>query len=143
MDYRENDIRRDIEETRAAMSGKIGLIEERVQEAMEGAKSTVDSVMHGFKQIQEMVEKAKSTADNIIESIKTTVDETIERAKYTSDLVAQVNQNPWIMFCTAALIGYILGSLAHETSSDARHPSARPTYHAGPGSLASPEQALP
>jgi ElaB/YqjD/DUF883 family membrane-anchored ribosome-binding protein len=142
MDHREDDIRRDIEETRAAMSGKIELIEERVQETMAGAKSTVDSVMYGFKQIQETVEKAKSTADNIIESIKCTVDETIERAKYTSDLVAQVNQNPWIMFCTAALVGYILGSLAHETSSDARHPSDRPTYHARPESLASPEQAL-
>src|ERR671930_162794 len=101
MDHKEVEIRRDIEETRAAMSGKIELIEERVQETMEGAKSTVDSAMHGFKQIQETVEKAKSTADSIIESIKSTVDETIERAKSTSELIAQVNQNPWIMFGSA------------------------------------------
>jgi ElaB/YqjD/DUF883 family membrane-anchored ribosome-binding protein len=141
MDHKEDEIRRDIEETRAAMSGKIELIEERVQETMEEAKSTVDSAMHGFKQIEETVEKAKSTADSIIESIKSTVDETIERAKYTSDLVAQVNQNPWIMFCTAALVGYILGSLPHEKSSNARHTSDRPTSHAGPGIPASPEQA--
>jgi ElaB/YqjD/DUF883 family membrane-anchored ribosome-binding protein len=143
MPQKESDIRQDIEGTRAAMTEKIEMVEERMQETMEGARSTVDSAMHGFKQIQETVEKAKSTADSIIESVKSTVDETIERAKYTSDLVAQVNQNPWIMFGTAALVGYILGSLAHEKSSDTRRMPDRPAHHAGPGSPVSPEQAAP
>ncbi len=145
MDQREDDIRQGIEETRTAMTEKIEMIEERVQETVEGVKSTVDSAMHGFRQIQETVEKAKSTADSIIESVKSTVDETIERAKCTSDLVAHVNQNPWIMFGTAALVGYILGSLAgslaHDKSSGARRTSSRPTHHSGPGIPVSPEQA--
>ena len=145
MDQREDDIRQGIEGTRTAMAEKIEMIEERVQETMEGAKSTVDSAMQGFRQIQETVEKAKSTADSIIESVQSTVDETIERAKCTSELVAQVNQNPWIMFGTAALVGYILGSLAgslaHDKSSGARRTSSRPTHHSGPGIPASPQQA--
>ena len=141
MHQKEDDIRQGIEETRTAMTEKIEMIEERVQETMEGARSTVNSAMHGFRQIQETVEKAKSTADSIIDSVKTTVDETIERAKYTSDLVAQVNQNPWIMFGTAALVGYILGSLAHEASSDARRTAERPAHRFGPEIPGSPEQA--
>lgn len=47
------------------MIEKIELMEERVQETIAGAKSTVESAMQGFKQVQETVEKAKSTADSI------------------------------------------------------------------------------
>jgi hypothetical protein len=140
MDQREDDLRQEIEDTRAAMTEKIELIEERVQETIAGAKSTVESAMQGFKQVQETVEKAKSTADSVIESVKGTVDETIERAKSTSELIAQVNQNPWIMFGSALLVGYILGSLARNKAFDSTRTPDRPAQHPGPGSPLSPEQ---
>jgi ElaB/YqjD/DUF883 family membrane-anchored ribosome-binding protein len=140
MDRREDDPRQEIEDTRAAMIEKIELMEERVQETIAGAKSTVESAMQGFKQVQETVEKAKSTADSIIESVKGTVDETIEHAKSTSELIAQVNQNPWIMFGSALLVGYILGSLARNKAFDSTRTPDRPAQYSGPGSPLSPEQ---
>jgi ElaB/YqjD/DUF883 family membrane-anchored ribosome-binding protein len=140
MDRREDDLRQDIEDTRAAMTEKIELIEERVQETIAGAKSTVESAMQGFKQVQETVEQAKSTADSIIESVKGTVDETIEHAKSTSELIAQVHQNPWIMFGSALLVGYILGSLGRNKAFDSTRTPDRPAQHSGPGSPLSPEQ---
>jgi ElaB/YqjD/DUF883 family membrane-anchored ribosome-binding protein len=140
MDRREDDLRQDIEDTRAAMTEKIELIEERVQETIAGAKSTVESAMQGFKQVQETVEQAKSTSDSIIESVKGTVDETIERAKRTSELIAQVHQNPWIMFGSALLVGYILGSLGRNKAFDSTRTPDRPDQHSGPGSPLSPEQ---
>ena len=124
MDQRASDIRRDIEGAHAVMTEKIGMVEERAQETMEGVKSTVDQAidqaMEGFKQIQETVEGTKSAVDTIIESVKLTVDETIERVKTTADLadlIDQVQQHPWLMLGSAILLGYILGGLAKGTSS--------------------------
>jgi hypothetical protein len=49
------------------------------------------------------------------------MDETIERVKYTTDLIEQVNQNPWIMFGSAVLIGYVLSGINQGGSSAPRH----------------------
>ena len=122
MDQREGHIRKDIEETRAAMTEKIEMIEEHVHETMEGTKSTIDHVMENVQHVKETIEKAKSTVDNIIDTIKYTMDETLERVKHTTDLIEQVNQNPWIMFSSAIMVGYVLGSLKREV--------ALPTHHA-------------
>ncbi len=107
MDQRESDIRQDIEETRAAMAEKIGMVEERVQETAAEVKSTVDSAMEGFKQVQETVEEAKSALDKLIESVKETA----------NDMFDEVKKNPWLMVGSAGLLGYILGSLASERLS--------------------------
>jgi ElaB/YqjD/DUF883 family membrane-anchored ribosome-binding protein len=121
MDQRENHIRTDIEGTRTAMTEKIDMIENRMHETMQGTQSTIDNIMDSVKRVQGTVEEAKSTVDNIIETVKYTMDETIERVKYTTDLIEQVNQNPWIMFGSAVLIGYVLSGLNQGGSSAARH----------------------
>jgi len=120
MDQRESHIRQDIEETHTAMAEKIEMIEDRVQETMEGAKSTIDNVMNNVKRVQGTVEEAKSTIDNILDTLKQTMDETVERVKYTADLIEQVNQNPWIMFGSAILMGYVLSSVNREETSGSR-----------------------
>jgi hypothetical protein len=117
MDQREDDIRRDIEDRRAAMTEKVGMVVERAQETMGGGKSTISRAMAAFKQAQETVGGTKSAADRLIESVKLTVDKTAERVNTTADLLHQVRQSPWIMLGGAILLGYILGSLAREASS--------------------------
>jgi methyl-accepting chemotaxis protein len=94
MDQREGDIRRDIEDRRAAMTEKVGMVAERAQETMEGVKSTIKRAMAGFKQVQETMEGTTSAADTLIESVKLTVDETAERVNRTADLLYQVRQSP-------------------------------------------------
>jgi ElaB/YqjD/DUF883 family membrane-anchored ribosome-binding protein len=121
MDQRENNIRTDIEDTRTAMTEKIDLIENRMHETMQGTQSTIDNIMDSVKRVQGTVEEAKSTVDNIIETVKYTMDETIERVKYTTDLIEQVNQNPWIMFGSAVLIGYVLSGINLGGSAAPRH----------------------
>jgi ElaB/YqjD/DUF883 family membrane-anchored ribosome-binding protein len=121
MDQRESPIRQDIEETHAAMSEKIEMIEDRVQETIEGTKSTIDNVMNNVQRVQGTIEDAKVTIDSILETIKQTMDETVERVKYTADLIEQVNQNPWIMFGSAVLMGYVLSSINRQGSFGSRH----------------------
>jgi phage-related protein len=136
MDQKESDIRTDIEGTRTAMTEKIEMIEDRMHETMEGTQSTIDnvidnikptidSVMDNIKRVQGTVEDAKSTVDNIMETVKYTMDETIERVKYTTDLIEQVNQNPWIMFGSAILIGYVLSSMNQGGAFNSQHAQQR------------------
>src|SRR5262245_14915879 len=116
----EGRLEKDIEDTRAVMTGKIDKIEDRVNETMEGTKATIDNVMEKVKGIQETIDSTKSTIDNILETIKHTMEETIERVKYTSTVIEQVDQNPWIMLGSAVLTGYVLGGL-NEGGSPSQH----------------------
>jgi ElaB/YqjD/DUF883 family membrane-anchored ribosome-binding protein len=116
MDQREIAIKQDIKETRAAMDRKIEMIENRVHGTVEEAKSTVDAVVNKVKHVHETVLGAKSKVDDIIESASIAMDETVERAKYTTSLVREVNQSPWITLGSAVLLGYVLGNLSLEKS---------------------------
>src|SRR5215475_8787855 len=116
----EGRLEKDIEDTRAVMTEKIDMIEDRVNETMEGTKATIDNVMEKVKGVQETIDSTKSTIDNILETIKHTMEETIERVKYTSTVIEQVDQNPWIMLGSAVLTGYVLGGL-NEGRSPSQH----------------------
>ena len=59
-----------------------------------------------------MVAGPKSAADTVIDSVKLTVDETVERVHTTVNLLDQVRQHPRIILGGAILVGYILGGLA-------------------------------
>jgi uncharacterized membrane protein len=111
---KESSLERDIEDTRAVMTEKIDMIENRMNETMEGTKSTINNVMEKVKGVQETIDNTKLTIDSILETIKSTMEETIERVKYTSTVIEQVDQNPWIMFGSAVLTGYVLGGLKEE-----------------------------
>jgi ElaB/YqjD/DUF883 family membrane-anchored ribosome-binding protein len=111
MDKTECYIKQNIEETRAAMNEKIKKIEGRVHETMDGTKSTIASVVSNIHRVKDTVEETKSVIDTGIDTLRQAIDETVERVKSTAELIDQVKQNPWIMLGSAALVGYVLGSL--------------------------------
>lgn len=115
MVQKESSLERDIEDTRAVMTEKIDLIENRMNETVEGTKATIDNVMEKVKGVQETIDTAKSTIDNILDTLKRTMEETIERVKYTSGVIEQVDQSPWIMLGSAVLTGYVLGGMNEPT----------------------------
>ena len=112
---------------------KLDMIESRIHETVEGTKSTIDNVMGSIQHAQTTIEGTKSAVDSVLETVKYAMDETIERVKYTTDLIEQVNKNPWIMFGSAVLMGYVLSSM----NSDAilgrrdRHDQRQPAMPAG------------
>jgi ElaB/YqjD/DUF883 family membrane-anchored ribosome-binding protein len=116
MDHSAGQSQRNIKEQQAAVTEGMGRVEARVQETVEGLKSTVYSAMEGFKQIQETVDGAKSTVDAMLESVKSTVNEMVEHAKPTADLFNDRQQNPWFLMGSAIAMGYILGRLARENT---------------------------
>jgi len=116
MAQKEDNLEKDIEDTRTVMTEKIDMLENRVNETMDGTKATISNVMEKVKGVQETIDSAKSTIDSLLETMKHTMDETIERVKYTSTVIEQVDQNPWIMLGSAVLTGYVLAGLREERS---------------------------
>jgi len=130
-----------MEETRASMTEKLELLEERVRETFEetksavedivenvkdtvdetvgavketvdGAKSTVEDIVENVKgTMDDTVTTVKSTVEDIVENVKGTMDDTVTTVKRTFDLSYQVNQHPWVLFGGAVLLGGFLGSL--------------------------------
>jgi ElaB/YqjD/DUF883 family membrane-anchored ribosome-binding protein len=133
MDQKANRSGLDRESTQSAVTEQLGMIEGRVHETMDETKSTIDTVMDSIQQVQTTIEGAKSAVDNVLETAKFAMDETIERVKYTTDLIEQVNQNPWIMFGGAVLMGYVLGTVGSEGFFDKRHASGHGGETALPG----------
>jgi len=114
------------EETRASMTEKLEVLEDRVRETLEGTRSTVEGIVEDVRDtvsdtvgtVKETVEQAKSTVDTLVENVKDTVDSTATMVQQSFDIRHQVEQRPWTMFGGAVLAGYLLGNW---TLSDSQH----------------------
>lgn len=134
MDQREDDIRQHIRETRASMTEKLEMLEERVQETIEGARSTVEDIVGNVKgTVDHTMEKVKGTVDDTVEKVKETVGDTVEKVKGTLDLQYQVDQHPWLIFGGAILAGYALGSWGSRRSPKPDHDPEHVTAESRPG----------
>jgi hypothetical protein len=138
MDQKNQRIIKDIDTTQSAVNEKIEMIEDRVHETLEGTQSTIEGVMDNINRVKGTVEQTKSSLDNILSTIKDSVDETVERVKYTADLIEQVKQNPWIMFGGAILAGYVLSNINREGSLGGRRVDEWKPNSTLPGSSAPP-----
>ncbi len=107
--------RQEITDTRAALTEKLELLEERVRETVEGATSTVDEIIEQVKgTVDDTVTTVKETvggAQATVENITDTMDETIARVKRSFDLTYQVEQRPWLMLGASVALGYLVGGL--------------------------------
>jgi ElaB/YqjD/DUF883 family membrane-anchored ribosome-binding protein len=128
------------------MTEKLNLLEERVQETVEGVGSIVEDVGGIVKDVEDMVKDAKATVgttlaavrqgvagaqssvEEIVEQVKDTIGETAATMQRTLDLPTQVEQHPWSMFGGAVLAGYLLGSWSE--SHSAAGPTAVPASEA-------------
>jgi hypothetical protein len=113
VDQKEAHIRREIEDTRAAMTAKIGLIQERMDETVEETGSTVvnvvNTVLEQVQRVQNMFETVASTAEAAIAQVQDTAYKTAAGGSPGSELIADMYRRPWVMLGTAVLMGYILG----------------------------------
>jgi archaellum component FlaC len=133
MDAKEHHSRVDMGSEDSAVTEKLDMIESRIHETVEGTKSAIDSVMGSIQHAQTTIEGTKSAVDSVLETVKYAMDETIERVKYTTDLIEQVNKNPWIMFGSAVLMGYVLSTVNSEglLGRHSMHDQKQPAMPAG------------
>jgi ElaB/YqjD/DUF883 family membrane-anchored ribosome-binding protein len=113
--------RHDIEETRASMTEKLELLEERVRDTLDETRTAVGDIVENVKgtveetvgAVKETVDGAKSTVENIVENVKDTMDDTVTKVKQSFDLRYQVDQHPWLMVGGAVVAGSLLAGLLH------------------------------
>jgi hypothetical protein len=114
MDDQEVHIRQGMEHTRAAMSTKVAMLQERVKATVEDTESTVmgtlNAVLEHVKQVQAMIEHVTSTVDTTIAQVQDIAHKPIAGGHPGVELIADMSQRPWIMLGAAMLVGYILGS---------------------------------
>jgi ElaB/YqjD/DUF883 family membrane-anchored ribosome-binding protein len=151
VDEHEAHIRREIEYTRAAMSTKVAMIQERVEETVEQTGSTavrtINNVLERVKQVQDMIEKVASTVDTTMDRVQAAAHQTIAEGKPAFNLIADLHQRPWLIFGAAVIAGYILGSgnrsfpalsAATDDSASGAHPHSFTTYNPTGNSFISP-----
>jgi hypothetical protein len=121
VDKQEAHIRREIEYTRAAMSAKVAMIQERVEETVEETGATVvrtmNTVLEHVKQVQDMIENVTSTVDTTMERVQGAAHTTIVDGQPGFEVIVDLYQRPWIMLGAAVLVGYILGSSRQSSSA--------------------------
>jgi hypothetical protein len=125
MDEREMFLKRSIEETRSAIGEKIDLIESRIHQAVQGPKATIDTVVGSIDRVRATIGETKSAVDHGIDTIHQAVEDTMLRVRSTAKLIEQVQQEPWIMFASAILLGYVIGSLSRGEVFTTRHLDAQ------------------
>jgi hypothetical protein len=121
MDQEEIQIRKSINETRIAMGEKIDMITDRVRNTIAGPKIVADNLIENLAQGKKAMQEQTLVIDKCDIPIQHAVAETIERVKAILYLIERVNQDPWTMFGSALLVGYILGSLNRGNLLTIRH----------------------
>jgi len=157
MAQRADDIRHEIEDTRAAMTAKLAILEERVLETVAGVQVSVEKIVEDVrgivKDVRTTVDTTLATVDTtlvavrqgvagtqasveeIVEHMKGTIGETVATVQRTFDLPAQVEHHPWPIVGGALLAGYMLGRWGGGRPSVAGSPRDLPGVEASrPGS---------
>jgi hypothetical protein len=89
MAQRADDIRHDIEDTRAAMTAKLAILEERVLETVAGAQASVEKIMEDVAGIVQDVRGTVEDVGGIVQDVRATVDTTLATVNTTLVAVRQ------------------------------------------------------
>lgn len=112
MDNEPEVIRRQMEDTRTALSEKLETLEQQVVGTVQGATAAVNETVESVKEVvQDTVCTVKDVVQDTVDTVKGSVEETVETVKETFDLRHQVDQHPWAMVGGSVALGYLGGFL--------------------------------
>jgi len=141
-------IRRDMEQTRTALSEKLEALESQVfgtvqsatcavQETVTTVKSAVAETVTSVKDaVQGTVSTFKTSVDETVGTVKSSLGGTVGTVKETLDLELQVHRHPWAMVGGAVAAGYLGGIALNRLNHPPAHylPSpATPAHLTGEG----------
>jgi hypothetical protein len=91
MAQKADDIRHDIEDTRAAMTAKLAILEERVLETVAGAQASVEKIMEDVGAVVTDVRGTVEDVGAIVTNVRATVDTTLCSSKRGADIERQAS----------------------------------------------------
>lgn len=100
-------IRQQMDESRAALTEKLGLLEEKVSETVQTATASVaETVQSATASVTETVDSVKGAVQGTVDSVRHSVEDTVASVSEALDLALQVKRHPWGMFAGAIAVGY-------------------------------------
>lgn len=109
MAQRADDIRHDIEDTRAAMTAKLAMLEERILETVTSAQASMDKIMEDVGGIVKDVRGTVEDVEGIVQDVRATVDTTL--ATVDTTLVAVRQGVAGTQASVAEIVEYMKGTL--------------------------------
>jgi hypothetical protein len=138
----QEEIRHQIDESRAALVEKLGILEDKVAETVQNATSSVaeatasvlDTVNNATASVSETVESVNAAVQGTVKDVTATVSGTVESVRDTFDFPAQFKRHPWGMFAGAVAAGFFAGRLTQERIPSSHNCNWSPQNgHHGPG----------
>lgn len=131
----EQKIRRQMEETRSALSEKLETLENQVVQTVQDATCAVS----------ETVDNVKEAVQETVQSVKGTVENTVESVRSTFDLQRHMDEHPWACVGSAAAAGFISAYLFGGGQSKAERTAPRERRESWPrtGEERRPASAAP
>lgn len=122
-------IRQQMDESRAALTEKLGMLEEKVSETVQSATASVaETVQSATASVTETVDSVKGAVQGTVDSVRHSVEDTVASVSEALDLVLQVKRHPWGMLAGAIAVGYVGAQLlAPGERSRARYPGSHRT----------------
>ena len=129
----QDELRQQIDDSRAALTEKLEMLEEKVADTVqmatasvtEATASVVETVHNATVSVSETVESVNAAVQGTVENVRHTVSDTVESVKGTFDLPQHVRKHPWAMLAGAVALGYVGGRYLLPTGV-AKSPSGRP-----------------
>jgi hypothetical protein len=127
----QDEIRLQIDESRAALAEKLEMLEEKVAETVQNASSSVaeatasvvDTVNNATASVSETVANVNAAVQGTVENVRSSVSNTVESVRDTFDLPEQVRKYPWAMLAGAVVAGYAGGRYFQPEPKPAYQPS--------------------
>jgi ElaB/YqjD/DUF883 family membrane-anchored ribosome-binding protein len=116
------EIRRDIEHTRASLTEKLETLEQGVKDSVKSATNAV----------VDTVETVKQTVESTVDSVKGKVEGTVQTVKETFSFSHQVDEHPWAVVGSAFVAGFVIGSFLTTGRSRQRVPPPESNGRPGP-----------
>jgi len=128
-DKHEERILRQMQETRASLTEKLEILEQKVVGTVENATCAVNETVGAIK------DTVHETASTVNETVKDSVD----AVKDLFDVPAHVEQHPWLMVGGSVAVGYVLGTMvtpkgksSYSGSPSASYAAPTPSYASTP-----------
>jgi len=103
-------IKRQMEHTRASLTEKVEMLEQKVEDTVTSATTAVTETVETVKEtVQGTVESVKEAVQGTVDTVKETVAGTVESVKDTFDFRAHTQRHPWAVFGGSVAVGFLGG----------------------------------
>jgi len=113
MEPEERAIRRQMEETRSALTEKLGTLEQQVVGTVQDATSAVGDT----------VATVKDSVQDTVDNVKDTVQDAVQTVKDSMNLPRHVERYPWPMLGGSVVVGFLIGRLFTKSATRMNEPA--------------------